>query len=172
MQILEADSPLLISIIDMDHLKINSDSLSNKVIHMPSGNRPDITQRQGHNFIQRTLLLSSLFTKQYIYILLEWSGHLYADRPYIMLNKKVYLNLKDGTCKILQRIVLRSSLCNVYTKASKSSNNSLHDYKQPQSSFYAHVYYINFRTVLDEVDASRHCFVLRSFINCFNWSIL
>lgn len=79
-QIVRADVPILISLEDMDRMKVYLNNTTNKVVHVPSGITADVIRTNGHPFVLWNPTVNCIFTEGELRRLQRRFRHLSSEK--------------------------------------------------------------------------------------------
>lgn len=150
--IVDADTPILLAIDDMDRLGIYFNNLENTVIHTSSGQRGLVSRVRGHPFIQWNPHISCLLTEVELRRLHRRFGHPSTDKLMKLLKRSTLENIGSGTRRILEAIEKHCDPCQRYAQKPRRFKFTLRDDKDFNHTVYVDIFYIESKPVLHVVD--------------------
>lgn len=111
LNVANADTPILLSIDDMDRLGIYLLNLDNVLVHRNSGETTKITRVNGHPYLQRNTEITSYFTFPEIKRIHRRFGHSHVDKPINGLKRLEISTIKTETRKMLDKIERSCAAC-------------------------------------------------------------
>lgn len=152
MHTVEADVPLLLSLVDMDGLRPSYNNLANVLHHKPARAFTSIVRRHGYPFIQRNAKLNSVFTQIELRRLHKLFGHPNAHKLYNLLKRAELPDVDEYTQKILQKITRHCEACHTYAQAACRFNFLLRDENDLNSSMFVDIFYVSAKLIIHVVD--------------------
>ncbi len=120
--IVDGDIPLLLSIADMEKLKLHFNNIINELHHQPSGTSVLITQQFCHPFYLWQLMLQALFTEAELRRLYRLFGHPHNEKLYNLLRRARLASVTEDTRRMLDDIGKHCEACQVYSAKREGSN--------------------------------------------------
>eukprot|EP00171_Calliarthron_tuberculosum_P004960 IDg4960t1 len=150
--VVDADVPLLLSLADMDALKLHYNNLNDTLNHRDTRTHVSITRVFGHPFYIWHPLLESLYTEVELQRLHRRFGHPHTDKLMNFL-KRVELNkINSSTRAMLQNIAKRCQACQIYSYKPRRFKFTLRDDRDFNHTIYIDIFYIDGKPILHVVD--------------------
>ena len=149
--VVDADTPFLLCLADMDRLGLVYDNLEDRLIHAASGNSAPITRVNGHPFLQWSPITQCLLTETEIRRLHKRFGHPHADKLYHLL-RRAEVDVPPELRKALDDISGACEACQRNAQAPRRFKFALKDEREFNQTIYVDVCYLNGRPALHVVD--------------------
>lgn len=152
LHIVEADIPLLLSLADLDRLKLVYNNLNDTLTHIPTKSRAKITRTFGHPFILWDPFRQCLFTESELRRLHRRFGHPHAEKLINVLRRADPSNVDENTRTILKKIAAQCRQCQFHTQRPRRFKFSLRAEKDFNKVVYIDIVTIDKKPVLHVVD--------------------
>lgn len=125
--VVNADTPKLRSIDDMDRLGIYMQNLDNFLIHRDSGETAKIARVNSHPYLQRNTKIASYFTFPELRRLHRHFGHPHVDKLVNVLKRLKVSTITPETRKMLEKIERSCAACQEYAQRLRRFKFTLRD---------------------------------------------
>lgn len=150
--VVEADTPILLSIDDMDRLGIYLNNLKDQLVHQDTALVAKVQRKRGHPFILWDPHISCMLTNTELHRLHRRFGHPSADKLMKLLQRAELPDVGPETRKVLEKIERSCEPCQIYAQKPRRFKFTLREDKDFNHSIYADVFYIDGKPVLHVVD--------------------
>lgn len=150
--VVEADVPILLSLADMDRIRIHYNNLTHTLHHNPSGASISVSRQFGHPFIKWNNFTDSFFSESELRRLHKRFGHPTADKLLNLLKRSDIDQVDSATLSILEEISRRCRLCQFNAQRPRRFKFSLKSEKDFNQQIYVDVMHLEGKPVLHVVD--------------------
>lgn len=154
--IVDANTPILMSIDDMDLLGIYLNNLQNVLIHAKSGLKAPVNRIRGNPFLWWNTYMSSFLTTVELRRLLRRFGHPSTETLMNILNRAGIEDIGPNTRRTLADIQRTCVPCQTYAQKPRRFKFTLQDDKDFNHTVYADIFYINSKPILHVVDEATY----------------
>lgn len=154
--IVDADTPILMSIDDMDRLGVYLNNLENVLVHSKTGSKVPITRVRGHPFVQWNSFSSCHLTEIELRRLHRRFGHPSTEKLLNILHRAEIADIGPNTRKILSNIERTCGPCQTYAQRPRRFKFTLRDDKEFNHTIYADIFYIDKKPILHVVDEATY----------------
>lgn len=150
--IVDADTPILMCIDDMDRNELYLNNVENVLIHSKTKLEAPVTRVRGHLFIQWNTLISCHLTEIELRRLHRRFGHPTTDKLMKLLERSGLEQIDSDTRCTLSNIERTCERCQRYAQKPRRFKFTLREDKDFNHTVYADVFYIEGKPILHVVD--------------------
>lgn len=154
LHIINSDLPILLSLADMDRLRVHYNNLADKLYHVPTGYFARISRIFGHPFLCWNPINHCFSTEAKLRRLHKRFGHPHADKLYNVLKRSELPDVDSKTREILEGIKRKCLQCQRYVQAPRRFKFNLREDKEFNHTIFVDIFYIDGRPILHVVDES------------------
>lgn len=156
MHVVEADTPILLSIDDMDRLDIYLNNFTDQLVHQSLGLKARVQRRRVHPFIIWNLHISCMLTSIELRRLHCRFGHPSMDKFMKLLQRAELSDVSPETRQLLEKIEKSCNPCQIYAQKPRRFKFAMQEDKDFNHSLYADVFYIDQKPVLQMVGVAKN----------------
>lgn len=145
-------TPILLSIDDMDRLGIFLQNLDNVLVHRDYGEPAEVTRVNGHPYLQWNTEITSYFTFPELKRLHRCFGHSHVDKLVKVLKRSEMSTITPETRKTLDKIERLCAACQGYAQRPRRFKFTLRDDVEFNHNIYVDIFYIEGKPVLHVVE--------------------
>lgn len=152
-----ADIPVLMSLQDMDRLRVSYDNLTDTLLHAPTSQKGKVTRKYGHPFYRWCNITSCFYTEQELSRLHRRFGHPGSDKLYNLLKAADIEQITPKTRSTIEKIAKHCRLCQLHGQSPRRFKFHIRTEKDFNQVVYLDMMYIANKPLLHVVcEATRY----------------